>query len=150
MAAPRLPPLAVTMGEPAGIGGEILLAAWRRLAATGPAFLALDDPARLRALPGGTPIREVADPTEAAAVFPHALPVLALGQRVDGDAGSARTGHGAAVIASIAHAVALTRAGATAAVVTNPIHKATLYAAGFGFPGHTEFLAELAGGRPCR
>ena len=57
------------------------------------------------------------------------------------------TRHGAAVIASIARAVALTRAGATAAVVTNPIHKATLYAAGFGFPGHTEFLAELAGGR---
>ena len=54
--------------------------------------------------------------------------------------------HGAAVIASIARAVALTRAGAIAAVVTNPIHKATLYAAGFGFPGHTEFLADLAGG----
>ena len=50
------------------------------------------------------------------------------------------------MIASIVRAVALTRAGATAAVVTNPIHKATLYAAGFGFPGHTEFLAELAGG----
>jgi 4-hydroxythreonine-4-phosphate dehydrogenase len=50
------------------------------------------------------------------------------------------------VIASIARSVALTRAGATAAVVTNPIHKATLYAAGFGFPGHTEFLAQLAGG----
>ena len=77
------------MGEPAGIGGEILLAAWRRLAATGPVFLALDDPARLRALPGGTPIREVADPSEAAAIFPHALPVLALEQRVDAAPGSA-------------------------------------------------------------
>ncbi len=140
-----LPPLAVTMGEPAGIGGEILLAAWRRLAATGPAFLALDDPERLRALPGGTPIRDVADPTEAAAIFPYALPVLALEQRVEATPGRLDTRHGAAVIASIARAVSLTRAGATAAVVTNPIHKATLYKTGFAFPGHTEFLAELAG-----
>ena len=86
---PALPPLAVTMGEPAGIGGEILLAAWRRLAATGPVFLAIDDPARLRALAGDTPIRTVADPAEAAGVFRHALPVLALGQRVGGRAGPA-------------------------------------------------------------
>ena len=122
------------MGEPAGIGGEILLAAWRRLAATGPVFLAIDDPARLRALAGDTPIREVADPAEAASVFGHALPVLALGQRVAAEPGRPDPRHGAAVIASIVRAVALTRAGATAAVVTNPIHKATLYAGGLRLP----------------
>ena len=140
-----LAPLAVTMGEPAGIGGEITLAAWRRLAGRGPVFLALDDPERLRAL-GGAPIREIAHPTEAVAVFPQALPVLPLGRRVAAELGRPGPAHAAAVIASITQAVTLTRAGSTAAVVTNPIHKATLYAAGFGFPGHTEFLAELAGG----
>jgi 4-hydroxythreonine-4-phosphate dehydrogenase len=140
-----LAPLAVTMGEPAGIGGEITLAAWRLLAGRGPVFLALDDPERLRAL-GGAPIREIAHPAEAAAVFPQALPVLPLGRRVAAELGRPDPAHAAAVIASITQAVTLTRAGATAAVVTNPIHKATLYAAGFGFPGHTEFLAELAGG----
>jgi 4-hydroxythreonine-4-phosphate dehydrogenase len=133
------------MGEPAGIGGEITLAAWRRLAATGPTFLALDDPERLQRLAGATPLQEIADPGEAEAVFPRALPVLALGQRVAALPGRPNGLHAAAVIASITRAVALTRAGATAAVVTNPIHKAVLYAAGFGFPGHTEFLADLAG-----
>ena len=138
--------LAVTMGEPAGIGGEITLAAWKRLAGRGPAFLAIDDPERLRRLAGATPVREIAQPDEAASVFAHALPVLPLGQRVAAEPGRADPANGAAVIASIERAVALTRAGATAAVVTNPIHKATLYQAGFGFPGHTEFLARLAGG----
>ncbi len=133
------------MGEPAGIGGEITAAAWRRLAGRGPAFLVVDDPDRLRRQ-GGAPIREIADPSEATAAFPHALPVLPLGQKVETRPGQPEPATAAAVIASIARAVALTRAGATAAVVTNPIHKATLYAAGFGFPGHTEFLAELAGG----
>jgi 4-hydroxythreonine-4-phosphate dehydrogenase len=145
-----LPPLAVTMGEPAGIGGEILLAAWRALAATGPSFLALDDPARLRRLAGrlgaSAPVREVASPAEAAAVFPTALPVLKLAQTVDAEPGRPEPRHAPMVLASIERAVALTRAGETAAVVTSPIQKSVLYAAGFRFPGHTEYLAELAGG----
>ncbi|MFL5336007.1 MAG: 4-hydroxythreonine-4-phosphate dehydrogenase PdxA [Geminicoccaceae bacterium] len=140
------PPLAVTMGEPAGIGGEITLAAWRRLAGRGPVFLVIDDPERLRGLAGAVPVREIAEPAEAAEMFADALPVLPLGQQVSAVPGRPDPRHGAAVIASIARSVALTRAGVTAAVVTNPIHKATLYAAGFGFPGHTEFLAQLAGG----
>jgi 4-hydroxythreonine-4-phosphate dehydrogenase len=140
-----LPPLAVTMGEPAGIGGEITLAAWRRLAGCGPTFLVLDDPDRLRSL-GGAPIREIAHPAEAKAVFAHALPVLPLGRRVAAELGRPDPAHGDAVVASIVQAVTMTQSGVTAAVVTNPIHKATLYAAGFGFPGHTEYLAELSGG----
>ena len=139
-----LPPLALTMGEPAGIGGEIALAAWRRLAGQGPVFLALDDPQRLRRI-GTAPVREIADAAEAPSVFAHALPVLPLGQRVVVEPGRPDPAQAAAVVQSIVRAVSLTRAGATAGVVTNPIHKATLYAAGFGFPGHTEFLAELAG-----
>ena len=83
-----LPPLALTMGEPAGIGGEIALAAWRRLAGRGPVFLALDDPGAAAAdLAGAAPIREIADPAEAAEVFADALPVLPLGQRVAAEAG---------------------------------------------------------------
>ncbi|MFO1050166.1 MAG: 4-hydroxythreonine-4-phosphate dehydrogenase, partial [Geminicoccaceae bacterium] len=77
------PPLALTMGEPAGIGGEIALAAWRRLAGQGPAFLALDDPERLRRI-GVAPVRAIADPADATAVFPHALPVLPLAVSVSG------------------------------------------------------------------
>jgi 4-hydroxythreonine-4-phosphate dehydrogenase len=141
---PGLPPLAVTMGEPAGIGGEILVAAWERLRATGPAFVALDDPDRLRRL--GAVVREVADPAEAAAVFGEALPVLPLGVAVEAEPGRPDPRHAPAVVASIERAVALARGGAVAAVVTSPIQKSALYAAGFRFPGHTEFLAELAGG----
>jgi 4-hydroxythreonine-4-phosphate dehydrogenase len=152
-AAPdALPPVAVTMGEPAGIGGEILLMAWRRLAATGPAFVALDDPARLQAparrLKLDVPVREVASAAEAAARFAEALPVLPLGQAIDAQPGRPDPAHAPAVLAAIERAVALVLAGEAAAVVTNPIQKSTLYAAGFRFPGHTEFLAALGGGRP--
>lgn len=147
-----LPPLAVTMGEPAGIGGEILLAAWHRLRATGPAFAALDDPARLRRLAAGlgldVPVRTVADMEAAAATFETALPVLPLAEAVEAEPGRPEPRNAAAVLASIERAVDLVRAGAAAAVVTSPIQKSALYAAGFRFPGHTEYLAELAGG--CR
>ena len=140
-----LPPHALTMGEPAGIGGEIAVAAWRHLAPFGPVFLIIDDPERLRRI-GAAPIREIADPSEARACFRAALPVLPLGHQVTAEAGRPDPTTAVAVIASIVRAVTLARAGAVAAVVTNPIHKATLYAAGFGFPGHTEFLSDLAGG----
>jgi 4-hydroxythreonine-4-phosphate dehydrogenase len=140
------PPLAVTMGEPAGIGGEILLRGWQALAATGPAFLALDDPARLGRLAPAVPVRKVESPAEAAALFPSALPVLPLSRSVDAIPGNPDPRHAPMVLESIERAVALTRAGEVAAVVTNPIQKSALYAAGFRFPGHTEYLAELAGG----
>ena len=132
------------MGEPAGIGGEILIAAWERLRATGPAFVALDDPDRLRRL--GAVVREIADPGEAATSVADALPVLPLGVAVAAEQGRPDPRHGPAVIRSVERAVALARAGAAAAVVTSPIQKSALYQAGFRFPGHTEFLAELAGG----
>jgi 4-hydroxythreonine-4-phosphate dehydrogenase len=144
------PPLAVTMGEPAGIGGEILLDAWHRRGPASPAFLAIDDPERLerlgRALGRPTPIRVVADPGEAVRVFAAALPVLALGLPVRGTSGRPDAGDAPAVIASIERAVALVREGAAAAIVTLPIQKRSLHAAGFAWPGHTELLAHLAGG----
>lgn len=142
-------PLAVTMGEPAGIGGELTLKAWRTLAGgAGPRLVALDDPARLeaisRALSLDVPIRVVSSPAEAALCH-EALPVLPVPLAVPAVPGRPDPANARAVVASIEQAVALARAGEVAGVVTNPIQKATLYQAGFRYPGHTEFLGDLAG-----
>lgn len=131
--------LALTMGDPAGIGGELTVSAWRALRHTGPAFTAIDDPARLV----GVPVRAVETLAEAVAVFPEALPVLPLALAAAVVPGRPDPANAAATIASIERAVHLARAGEAAAVVTNPISKAVLYAAGFPHPGHTEFLGAL-------
>ena len=142
---PDLAPLALTMGEPAGIGGEIAAAAWAALRATGPAFFLIDDATRL----SGVPLRRIEAPEEAAAVFPEALPVLHRPLPRPAVPGRLDTANAPAVIAAIDEAVALAKAGRAAGVVTNPIQKSVLYAAGFAHPGHTEYLAEIAGtGRP--
>ncbi len=143
-------PLALTAGEPAGIGGEITLQAWleRRDSGVGP-FFVLDDPARLRRLSEGcgwpVAVEAIADPAEASGIFERALPVLPLTSGIVGTPGEPDAANAPAVLESIREAVALTQAGRAAAVVTNPIHKAVLYRAGFRHPGHTEFLADLAG-----
>ncbi len=139
-------PLAVTMGEPAGIGGEIVLKAWRR---GGHPFFCVDDPDRLRHISTGyglaVPVQEVDSPEDARAVFSKALPVIAERLAVIVEPGHPATANGACVRRSIERAVALTQTGRAAGVVTNPIHKHSLYQTGFEFPGHTEFLAHLAG-----
>ncbi len=139
-------PLAVTMGEPAGIGGEIALKAWRHGEQP---FFCIDDAERLRQLSTdgafAVPVQEIDAPEDAAAVFPHALPVIAEPLAAHVVPGQPATANGACIRRSIERAVALTQAGRAAAVVTNPIHKHSLYQAGFDFPGHTEFLAHLAG-----
>ena len=144
-------PLALTMGEPAGIGGELTLLAWRcRQAAALPPFFALDDPTRLDRLAAvlgwPVPLRPIAAPEEAAAVFSDALPVLPVALPSAVVAGRPDPANAPAVIEAIRRAAALAGAGRAAALVTNPIQKETLYAAGFRHPGHTEFLAEVAGG----
>ena len=140
-------PLAITMGEPAGIGGEIALKAWQHGHGTGTPFFLIDDPARLAALARrlnlSIPIVEIAAPDEAARHFASSLPVLALTLAKPVHAGQIDTANGPAVIESIRRAVAYAMAGEVAAVVTNPIHKKALYDGGFRHPGHTEFLAEL-------
>lgn len=146
----RALPLALTMGEPAGIGGEIALAAWRARddAALTP-FFVIDDAARLSALSGrlacGTPIRIIDEPAQAMECFSDGLPVLHRPLAAVARPGTPDPANAKAVIAAIEEAVALSLAGQAAAIVTNPIHKKTLYDGGFGFPGHTEFLASLAG-----
>ena len=128
------------MGDPAGIGGELTVSAWRALRHGGPAFAAIDDPARLSG-----PVRAVETLAEAAAAFPDALPVLPQPLAAAAVPGHPDGANAAAIIASIERAVRLAQAGEAAAVVTNPISKAVLYAAGFPHPGHTEFLGALTG-----
>ena len=143
--------LAITMGDPAGIGGEITLKAWRaaRDGAGIAPFFAIDDPARLgrlaRQLRLEVPIIEIAEPGAAREAFGRGLPVLTQPLAAPSEPGRPSAANAVAVLTSIERAVALALAGTVAAVVTNPIHKETLYAAGFPHPGHTEFLADLAG-----
>jgi 4-hydroxythreonine-4-phosphate dehydrogenase len=140
--------LALTMGDPAGVGGELTLAAWMRChGGAGPRFVALDDPDRLatlaRQLGWTVPVRAVSGPEEAGAAFRDSLPVLPVPLRVPARPGRPDAANAPAILASIEQAVRLAQAGRAGAVVTNPISKATLYEAGFGFPGHTEFLGAL-------
>lgn len=142
-------PLALTMGEPAGIGGELTLKAWLARRNSGQAFFAIDDQERLKKLARSlgieVPIKEIATPGEANESFPHALPVLPQKLAVEVAPGMPDPQNGGAVMASIEHAVRLVQNGEASALVTNPIHKAVLYDAGFRYPGHTEYLAALAG-----
>lgn len=142
-------PVALTMGEPAGIGGEIALKAWMRLGPEGPTFFVIDDHVRLRALAARmgleAPVAVISHAGEAHRIFRHALPVLNIGSAVEAVPGHLSPQTAAAVVESISRAVSLVRSGKASAVCTNPIQKSALTNAGFGFPGHTEFLAHLAG-----
>ncbi|MGJ4970766.1 MULTISPECIES: 4-hydroxythreonine-4-phosphate dehydrogenase PdxA [unclassified Bradyrhizobium] len=141
-------PLALTLGEPAGIGPDITLQAWLRRTELGlPAFYVRGDPAflaqRAKLLDLPVTVDEVR-PEQAAQAFATALPVVPTGHAVTAPPGRPDTTSAEAAIGSIREAVADVRAGRASAVVTNPIAKAVLYRAGFSHPGHTEFLAELA------
>jgi 4-hydroxythreonine-4-phosphate dehydrogenase len=141
-------PLALTLGEPAGIGPDITLSAWlRRDELKLPPFYVLGDAALLerRARALGLKIR-LADTgaADAAKAFADALPVVTTGHAVTAEPGRPDASSAPAAIASIRQAVADVQAGRAGAVVTNPIAKSVLYESGFRHPGHTEFLAELA------
>lgn len=146
------PLLALTQGDPSGIGPELALAAWRAFRAdpAAPRFVLLADIdlMRRRAAQTGvaTPVAACTVET-AAATFPDALPVLPLLSKATGVAGAPDPADADATIESIERAVALTFDGDAAAVVTNPIAKEVLYRAGFRHPGHTEFLGALAAQR---
>ena len=141
-------PLALTSGEPAGIGPDITLKAWlRRGELKLPAFYWLGDIASLdrRAKALGLDIRlaEVR-PEDANNTFAHALPVVPTGHAATALPGQPDDSSAGAALASIRHAVKDVMTGRASAVVTNPIAKNVLYRAGFRHPGHTEYLAELA------
>jgi len=141
-------PLALTFGEPAGIGPDISLTAWSlRKEHDLPAFYLVADPdylkARAKLLGCQVDIAEVV-PAAAASAFGRALPVVPLGEKARANAGSPDETSAPAAIASIRQAVTDVLAGRCAAVVTNPVAKNVLYGSGFTDPGHTEFLAKLA------
>src|SRR5437588_349869 len=141
-------PLALTLGEPAGIGPDITLAAWRRRAELAlPPFYLLANPdfveQRARLLGLNIPVR-VVEPEAAADAFASALPIVALAERVTAEPAHPDASSAPAALASIRRAVADVVAGRAHAVVTNPVAKAVLYRTGFAEPGHTEYLAKLS------
>jgi 4-hydroxythreonine-4-phosphate dehydrogenase len=141
-------PLALTLGEPAGIGPDLTLAVWRRRVELDlPPFYLIGETdflrSRARVLGLDVPLVVVA-PEEAPAAFQRGLPVAPLGMAVTAAPGLPDASSAPAAIASIRRAVADVLAGRAAAVVTNPVAKNVLYRSGFAEPGHTEFLAKLA------
>ncbi len=143
-------PIALTMGDPAGIGPEIAAMAWlARHRANIEPFVLIADPdliaARLSAAAIAAPVIRLTELEQATATFPTALPVLAPGPQVQSYIyGKPAPENAASTIAAIEMAVSLALSGAARAVVTNPIAKSVVNAAGFGFPGHTEYLGALA------
>jgi 4-hydroxythreonine-4-phosphate dehydrogenase len=141
-------PLALTSGEPAGIGPDITIKAWlRRNELKLPPFYVLGDRDFLshRASALGLDVKFAdINPEDAIAAFADALPVVATGYPATARPGQPDGTSADAAMASIRQAVAEVAAGRASAVVTNPISKSVLYRAGFRHPGHTEFLAELA------
>ncbi len=142
-------PLALTMGDPAGIGPELLLRAWLARERIGATFFALAaaDPLKslARKLGLAVPVA-IVEPGETTAAFPSALPVVPLAHPADARPGEPLAKFAAATIESIERAVGYVGSGAARALVTNPIAKKTLYEAGFAYPGHTEYLGALAEG----
>ncbi len=137
-------PVLLTCGEPAGIGPEVAVRAWQALGGTIP-LLWMGDP---RHLPEGTPFTTVHAPSEAAGVAADHLPVLPHPFNGAATPGTPDPANARGVIEVIARAVALTQAGEAAAICTAPLHKKALKdGADFAYPGHTEYLAALAGGR---
>ncbi|UVK37995.1 4-hydroxythreonine-4-phosphate dehydrogenase PdxA [Mesorhizobium sp. AR10] len=141
-------PLALSVGDPSGVGPEISIAAWQaRDSAAVPPFYLLADPALIAArahrLGANVAIVETT-PAEATRVFHRALPVVPLAARFTDSPGRPDAVNAAGTIEAIDRAVADCLGGRAAAIVTCPIAKKPLYDAGFGFPGHTEYLAHLA------
>ncbi len=147
--AERTPPLAVTMGDPAGIGPEITLKSYARRAERGLAPFAvygcpktLAERARLFGI--DVTMTEVASPAEAVAPFADRLPVVPITVAREVKPGQPLPENAMSTISAIEQATRAVVAGEAAALVTSPIAKAVLYKAGFVHPGHTEFLAALA------
>ena len=143
----RQAPIALSQGDPSGIGPEIALMAWQRRSAAEQPFFLLADPDHIRRVTKSigldVPV-EACTPEQAAEVFSRALPVVTLSIRTEGKPGARAIRDAAGTIEAIERGTEMVRNGAASALVTNPISKDVLYKAGFHHPGHTEFLAELA------
>ena len=142
------PCLAVTLGDPAGIGPEIIAKAWTALRETGPAFVVVGDGQSLAA--AGAPIQRLGSPQGAADAFARRLPVIDLALPAPVAPGRPTSDAAPLVVRWIETAVSLALAGTVGAVVTAPIAKSVLYAGGFSHPGHTELLGELTAKAPVK
>lgn len=141
-------PLAVSMGEPAGIGPDLALLAWaNRKPLKLPPFYVRGDEAlfrkRAEKLGLSLPI-DVTSPDQAAAAFSRALPIVQTGPALEDRPGEEQAGTAASVVSAIETGVQDVRDGHACALVTAPINKAALYNTGFSFPGHTEYLGAKA------
>ncbi|MET0371903.1 MAG: 4-hydroxythreonine-4-phosphate dehydrogenase PdxA [Sphingobium sp.] len=142
---PPLPPFAVPLGDPAGIGPEIVAKAWAMRDVRGlPSFFAVGDPESVRAVWAG-PVVPVRSPEEAAALFPAALPCLPAGDPAEVKPGAPTVEGAHVALHALEVAVGLARAGSAAGIVTAPVAKEQLYGIGFTHPGQTEFIAERCG-----
>ncbi|WP_171211327.1 4-hydroxythreonine-4-phosphate dehydrogenase PdxA [Ruegeria sp. HKCCA5426] len=135
-------PIALSCGDPAGIGSEIAAKAWAELRDTCP-FFYIGDAAHI---PQGTPVHQISDPAESLRISASAMPVLQLDFPEPNRPGTPSAANAPGVINAIERGVSLVQSGAASALCTAPIHKKALIdGAGFAYPGHTEFLAALAG-----
>ena len=141
--------LALTMGEPGGVGAEITIKAYQALAKEGPAFFYCGSAALLegttRALRLHAPLVKISEPAQARSAFKSGLPILDMPLPSEIMTGTASLGHAGVVVKSIETAVRFALSGQAAGIVTNPIQKHSLHQAGFAYPGHTEFLEALSG-----
>ena len=141
-------PLAVSLGDPAGIGPEIVAKSWSlREKHVLPVFFAVGDVRSIAAVWDG-PVVRVSSPQEVAGVFDDALPLMQVEDAGEITPGEPNTPGARCSLDSLETAAGLTRSGAAAALVTAPVSKAQLYAIGFNHSGQTEFVAERCGVSP--
>jgi 4-hydroxythreonine-4-phosphate dehydrogenase len=142
-------PLAVSLGDPAGIGPEVVGKCWdNRNLFSLPVFVAIGDPRSLAAVWDG-PIELIDDPRDADAAFDLGLPVLAIAASQSDLPGHPTAAGAHCSLDSLEIAVGLARSGSASAVVTGPVSKEQLYGIGFSHPGQTEFVAERCGVSPA-
>ena len=139
-------PLVLTLGEPAGVGPEIIAAAWRARSSDALPFAVIGDAGLLRRQ--DAPVVEIFAPLEAREASSRGLPVIHRPLPAPVAVGQPDPANAAAVADGIEEAVSLCLAGEASGLVTAPIAKAPMYASGFRFPGHTEFIAELTADAP--
>ena len=141
-------PLAVSLGDPAGIGPEVIAKCWDNRESFGlPPFVAIGDPRSLAAVWDG-PIELVENPRQADAAFDYGLPLIQLNTLTEDVPGHPSVAGAHTSLDALELAVGLARSGSAAAVVTGPVAKEQLYAIGFTHPGQTEFVAERCGVSP--
>src|SRR6476620_1254458 len=141
-------PLAVSLGDPAGIGPEVIAKCWDSREALGlPQFVAIGDARSVAAVWDG-PIELVENPREAAAAFDYGLPLIQINAPERDVPGHPSVAGAHTSLDSLELAVGLARSGSASAVVTGPVAKEQLYAIGFAHPGQTEFVAERCGVAP--